>query len=160
DVDKDSVKYEVEPEKKRYSNATVTFAAKKGESFNINGLRDDLKKTRLGGKTRSGVNYLEITATGDVVAGEKEDVLKVSGTKDQFVLGDDPKVKPEAGKKTAYQRLEEALKKGEKIVSVTGRVAGWSGGWPKVLSELSKEPAKGERRTVLVVTDFEGAKAP
>jgi hypothetical protein len=152
-VNKDSVKYEVEPGKKKYANATVTFAAAKGQSFDIKDLEADLRETRLGKSTRSGVNYLDVTASGEIVAGEKETVLKINGTKQQFVLSDDPNAKPPADKKTAFQRLQEALKKGEKIATVTGRVQGWKGVWPAVLKELAKAD-----KTVLVVTDFEVAK--
>ncbi len=158
DVDKASIKYEVEPGTKKYRNGTVIFAARKGQSFDLKGLCADLKATRLGGRTSSGVNYLEITAAGEVVAGEKETVLKVPGRAQQFVLADDPKPGPQAGKKTAYQRLRESLKKGDKVVSVTGRVQGWNGRWPAVLGELSNKLAEGKPPPVLLVTDFEVAK--
>jgi hypothetical protein len=159
DVDKASIKYAVERGTKKYRNGTVTFAAKKGRSFDLKGLQADLNATRLARRTRSGVNYLEITAAGELVAGEKEVVLKVPGRAESFVLADDLKAAPQAGKKTAYQRLREALKKGDKVVSVTGRVQGWSGRWPKVLSELSKDLGEGEKKPpVLLVTDFEVAR--
>jgi hypothetical protein len=151
-VNKDSIKYDLEPGKKKYAIATITFAAKKGESFDLKGLRDNLSATRLGKGTRSGVNYLEVTVAGEVTSGAKETVLKVADTKQEFVLSEDSKAKPEKGKKTAYQRLEEALKKGEKIVNVTGRVQGWNGVWPGVLRDLGKA-----EKTVLVVTAFDVA---
>jgi hypothetical protein len=155
DVDDKSVKYEVEPGTARYRNATVTFAAKTGKSVDLRKLSESLKATRLGKGTRSGVNYFEITAEGEVVVEGKETLLKVSGAEEQLSLGDDPKAKPKEGK-SAYQRLKEALAEGEKITSVTGRVQGWSGVWPEVLRELSAAPAK--KRTVLTVTDFETVK--
>ena len=158
DVDKDSLKYDLEPGNQKYRNATISFAAKKGQSFDPKGLQANLSATRLAKGTRSGVNYLEITALGEVIIGAKETVLKVNGTAQPFVLGDDPKAKPpQAGKKTAHERLLEAVKNGAKIVSVTGRIRGWSGVWPTVLRDL-KEPAQGEKRPVLIVTDFELAK--
>ena len=158
DVDKDSIKYEVEPGNEKYRKGTATFAAKKGQSIDLKGLHADLKGTRLGGGTRSEVIYLEITAAGELTAGDKNTLLKVSGAAQQFVLGDDPKAKPEADKKTAYQRLQEAVKKGEKIVNVTGRVEGWSGRWPDALRELPKYFAEDGKKPQLLVTDFELAK--
>jgi hypothetical protein len=159
-VDKDSIKFDVEPGTQKYRNGTIAFAVKKGESFDLKGLAGSLKTTRLGGGTRSGVNYLEITVAGELAAGDKETTLKVAGTGQQFVLGDDPKADPKADKKTPYQRLRDAVTKGEKITNVTGRVQGWNGVWPEVLRELSKEPAQGEKKLpVLVVTDFEVAKS-
>jgi hypothetical protein len=131
---------------------------KKGQAFDLKGLCADLKATRLGGGTRSEVLYLEITVSGDVSTSEKETLLKVPGTAQQFVLTDDPKAKPEADKPTSYQRLQEAVKKGEKIGNVTGRVEGWSGRWPDALRELSKQLAEDGKKPLVQVTDFEVAK--
>ena len=126
DVDKSSMKYEREEERgcPEYPNATITFAAKKGKSIDLRKIQESLRDTRLGKGTGSGVNYLEITVEGEVVVGDKETLLKVSGAEQQFLLGDDAKAKPKEGEKTPYQRLVEALAKGKKIASVTGRVQG------------------------------------
>jgi hypothetical protein len=164
DVDKNSVKFEVEPGTGKYRNGTITFSALKGESIDLQKLCENIKETRLGKGTRSKVNYLEITAEGELVAADKDALLTVSGTAQQFTLDDDPKAKPEEGVKTPYQRLRETLAKGEKIASVTGRVQGWSGVWPEVLRELATEPAKDmdkpgrKKPTLLVVTDFQTVK--
>ena len=156
DVDKNSIKYEVEPGTARYRHGTVTFAATKGKSIDLEKLQKDLKATRLGKGTRSGVNYLEITAEGDVAVNNKDIVLKVSGTTQEFKLVDDPKAKPKEGTSTPYQRLRAALDKGAKIANVTGRVPAWNGIWPKVLAELEKENnAKAPMPRLLVVTEFE-----
>jgi hypothetical protein len=164
DVDKSSMKYEVEPGTEKYRNGTITFAAMKGQSIDLRKIQKSLQATRLGSETRSGVNYLDITAEGEVVAGDKETLLKVSGGEQQFLLGDDPKSKPKEGEKTPYQRLTEALAKGKKIASVTGRVEGWSGRWPVVLRELAGESEKDVKEadkaatkmpTLLIVKDFE-----
>jgi hypothetical protein len=156
-VDKDSIKYKVDPGNEKYRHGTVWFTVKKGKSFDLKALHDSLIKTRLGRGTRSGVNYLEITAAGKVVPGKKETVLEVTGTKQQFVLAEDPKAKPQGDKKTAYQRLQQAVKNGQKVVSVTGRVQSWNGVWPKVLSDLKGE-MEGKKTPVLLVADFEVAK--
>ena len=164
DVDKSSMKYEVEPGTGRYRNGTITFAAMKGKSIDLKKLRESIQATRLGGRTSSGVNYLDITAEGDLVVADKETLLKVTGAEQQFLLGDDPKAKPKEGENTPYQRLTEALAKGKKIASVTGRVQGWSGRWPTVLGELAKETEKNgteagvaKQPTLLIVKDFEVA---
>jgi hypothetical protein len=164
DVDKSSMKYEVEPGTGKYRNGTITFAAKKGESIDLKKLRESIQATRLGGNTSSGVNYLEITVIGEVLVSDKETLLKVSGKQEQFLLGDNPKAKPKEGEKTPYQRLTDALAKGKKIATVTGRVEGWSGRWPAVLRELAKETEKDAKESdktapkklaLLVVTDFQ-----
>jgi hypothetical protein len=89
DVDAKSIKYEIEPGTGRYRNGTIAFAAKEGQSIDLQKLQDSLRVTRLGKGTRSGVNFFQITAEGEVVAREKETLLKVSGTQQQFTLGDD-----------------------------------------------------------------------
>jgi hypothetical protein len=60
---------------------------------------------------------------------------------------------------TPFQRLQQRLAKGEKLVSVTGRVQGWSGRWPDVLRELAgKEKAADKKPALLMVTDFQTVK--
>ena len=160
DVDKSSMKYEVEEGTEKYRHGTITFAAKKGKSIDLQKIHEALRATRLGKGTGSGVNYLDITAEGEVVAAEKETLLKVSGVERQFLLGDDPKAKPKQGEKTPYQRLTDALAKGKRIASVTGRVQSWSGRWPTVLAELAKESEKksDKKPTLLIVKEFEMSK--
>jgi hypothetical protein len=154
------MKYEVEPGTGKYRHGTITFAAKKGKSIDLQKIHEALRATRLGKGTNSAVNYLDITAEGEVATQGKETLLKVSGAEQQFVLGDDPKAKPKDGEKTPYQRLTDALAKGKKIASVTGRVQAWSGRWPTVLEELAKESEKksDKKPAVLIVKDFEIAK--
>jgi hypothetical protein len=158
DVDAESVKLIAEEGARgKYQPGKVTFSAKQGKSIDLDRLRADLQATRLGKGTRSRVTYLEITATGQVVAAGKELKLDVAGTAQQFELGEDPNDKPKEGEKTALQRLREAVTGGKKVVSVTGRVQGWSGAWPAVLKELAdqeKEPGK-RKPALLFVTDFE-----
>ena len=66
-----------------------------------------------------------------------------------FVLVDDPKTKGAEGRKTPMVRLREALDRGEKVASVTGRVIGWTGHFPPFLKAL---PAKPRR---IMVKDFQ-----
>jgi hypothetical protein len=161
DVDAAKVLLVVEDGKGSYRPGTITFAARKGKSIDLDQLRAELQKTRLGKGTRSEVTYLEITATGKVEEADKKLRLEVGGTTQQFELGEDPRVLPREGEKTALGRLREAVAKGEKVSSVTGRVQGWSGKWPAVLKELAAEQEKepGKRKpSLLFVTDFEVAR--
>ncbi len=161
DVDQSSVRYAVEPGDADYRNGTITFSIKQGKSLDLDKLQESIQATRLSGKTRSAVNYLEITAPGEVVVSEKDSLLQVTGTAQQFALGDDPNVKPKEGAKTPFQRLREALSGGANVVSVTGRVQGWSGPWPVVLRALAAERARPDEsgaRPTLTVTDFQLAK--
>jgi hypothetical protein len=145
DVNKDSVK-------RVYDRSLVTFEAGSGRSIDLGKLHAALKATRLSGKTGSVIHYLEIRAAGKVEVAGAELVLHVSGTKQSFVLASDDKLKGEA-----VVDVRDALNRGQTVTSVTGRVLGWSGHYPKV---LAKYPP-GEMpppRPVLAVTDFEFAK--
>jgi hypothetical protein len=166
DVDKSSMKYEVEPGSGDYRHGTITFYPQRGKSLDLATIHASLQTTRLAGKTRSAVNYLAITAKGEGIVVEKDTRLKAIGATPQFALGDDPKTEPTEGAKTPFRRLCEALAKGAKVTSVTGRVHGWSGPWPEVLrglpggpaedSEKSDEPAA-TKPPLLIVTDFQTA---
>ena len=87
---------------------------------------------------------------GEVVLDAKTPLLKVSGTAQAFVLKDAPS---KAGVKSPLERLRAAVASGDKVVSVTGRVEGWNGRFPVVLSALAKRPP--DVPGVLFVTDFE-----
>jgi hypothetical protein len=125
DVNKNSVILTCEPGKQSYRPGTIAFAAKAGKSIDLAKMRESIAATRLSGGTNMGMEYLEITATGAVQASDK-------GT---------------------LERLRDALARGEKLSSVTGRVQGWNGRFPDVLKALEKAPP--ESRSVLLVTDFE-----
>jgi len=77
----------------------------------------------------------------------------VAGTSQQFVLS---AANTKDGAKTALRRLCEEVVAGTKIISVTGRVEGWSGTFPVVLRALAAQPA--DAPVVLVVTSFETGK--
>jgi hypothetical protein len=152
DVDKDSVKLDAD-------KGVLTFQAKKGKSLDPNKLLDAIKKTTF----HSTLSYLEVKADGEVVIGEKETLLKVNGGTQQFVLGPDPDKKPKEGETTPFQRLKEAASKGEKVVSVTGRVQGWGGDFrrgKKAQDAKKAAPAEQKGPRLLIVTEYEIAKRP
>lgn len=134
---------------KGYPPGKIHFVAKKGQSIDLDKMHESITATRLSGGTNMGMDYLEITARGEVAARDKDLVLKVSGTGQEFVLADDPSAKD------ALQRLRQALG-GGKQATVTGRVQGWSGRFPDVLQAWGKSAAS-QKRT-LAVTDFEFSK--
>src|SRR5262245_55207059 len=149
----------------------VVFAARPGCSLDLEKIHACLKETRLSGKppgkTRSQILYLELTVQGEVVKDGKELLLKVNGTKQVFRLGDEPDRQAVPPEGTDFQRLQKAVAKGRKVVSVTGRVKGWSGHFPGVLRELPVEfaPDPGDphkapvrRPPLLYVVGFEEAK--
>src|SRR5262245_57252602 len=145
DVDKNSVTMTCDnTEKKGYRPGTITFQAKKGRSIDIEKLRESIAATRLSGGTNMKMDWLEITATGEIT-GRAELVLKVSGSGQEFVLRE--------GEKDGLGRLREALGGGAKIASVTGRIQGWNGRFPDVLKAVA-----GQKRPVLQVMDFEISK--
>src|SRR5919202_144121 len=87
DVDKNSVTLEPGTVKEQYQAGTISFRAKEGKSIDLEKLRQSIAATRLSGGTNMRMDYLEITATGEVVsAAGKDPVLKVSGTGQEFLL--------------------------------------------------------------------------
>jgi hypothetical protein len=149
DVDKNSV---VLDQKAR----TITFFAKKGESIHVEKLFTSLQATRMSARTGNGLVSLALVATGDVVVVEKDTVLKVAGTAQQFLLAED-------FEKTPFKKLQEALAGGTKRVKVTGRVDGWQGHFPEFLKALpgtlARDPDQPDKPATkkprLLVTDFQ-----
>jgi hypothetical protein len=147
DVDADSTKL-LRPKDQAgsYQLGTIEFAAKKGKSIDLDKIHESIAATRLSGGTSMRMDYLEITAKGQVIEKDKELVLKVSGTGPELVLIEEPTAKG------GLQRLREAVARGDKVSTVTGRVPGWSGRFPDVLAAWAKAPEAQKRR--LTVTDF------
>src|SRR5437016_1839276 len=80
---------------KGYPPGKIAFVAKKGMSIDLDKMNESIHATRLGPPTgtQMSMDYLEITARGEVIARAKDLVLKVSGTDQEFVLADDPSAK-------------------------------------------------------------------
>ena len=151
DVDKNSVILTGDAGKGGYRPGRITFAAKAGKSIDLEKVRESIAATRLSGGTSMRVDWLEITARG-AVSGGPELRLKVSGSGQEFVLGEEP------GAKGVLQKLREAQARGMPIASVSGRVQGWNGRFPDVLKALAPNATAG-RNPTLLVTNFEvGAK--
>ena len=147
DVDADSIKLaRPEGQKGDYQLGTIEFAAKKGKSIDLEKIHESITATRLSGGTRMSMDYLEITARGKVIERDKDLVLKVSGTGQQLVLSEDPAAKG------GLQRLREAVARGDKVFTVTGRVPGWNGRFPVVLAAWTKAPDS--QKSMLAIMDF------
>ncbi|MCI0461764.1 MAG: hypothetical protein L0Z62_32845 [Gemmataceae bacterium] len=146
DVDKNSVTLTSDENVKGgYRPGTISFQAKQGRTIDLEKLRASIAATRLSGGTRMSMDWLEITARGEVVPLDDALRLRVSGTGQEFVLIEDP------GGKPVLPRLREALARGAKSLQLTGRVQGWNGRFPDVL----KAVAPGARgQTVLLIRDF------
>ena len=142
DVDEDSVVLKRLTHTGSYDRGTITFKAKKGKLISLDKLHESLWATRLSGGTKSGLLRLDVTAIGQVVTTGEETILRVTGSKEHFVLADDPKAKPKDGQKTVYQKMLAATAGGQTVRSVTGRLDGWSGLWPKVLRKLPPQPRR------------------
>ena len=143
DVDADAVKLDL-------AKGEITFRAKKGRLINLDKLHESIWATRLSGSTGMALTWLDVTAVGEVVIKKDRTILKVAGSDDYFVLKEDPDAKIRG--KTAFAALHEAIERGQKLESVTGRVEGWHGHFPKFLKALPEKPR------VILVKDFELAK--
>lgn len=156
DVDKHSVLLDQQ-------RGTIAFFAKKGQSIHVEKLFASFQATRMSGRTGNCLVSLALVATGEVVLVEKDAVLKVAGTTQQFLLGEDPTARPRDGEKTPYQKLQETLAGGAQRVRVTGRMAGWDGHFPEFLralpGTLAKDPDHPDqpsaKKPVLQVTGFQ-----
>jgi len=148
DVDADSIIILLPPgQKGDYQLGTIEFAPKKGKSIDLDGICESITATRLSGGTNMRVDYLDITAKGEVLERDKKLVLKVSGTGQELLLSEEPTAKD------GLQRLREAVARGDKVSTVTGRVPGWGGRFPDVLRAWAKAPDTQKRK--LAVVDFE-----
>ncbi|MCI0460989.1 MAG: hypothetical protein L0Z62_28920 [Gemmataceae bacterium] len=131
---------------------TVTFQAKKGRLVDLDKLHESIWATRLSGGTGMALNWIDVTAAGDVVSDQQRMRLQVTGSDQYFVLMEDPNTKPQNGAKPPLERLREALERGEKVVSVTGRLDGWKGHFPPFLGKLPEKPRR------ILVKEFQTAK--
>jgi hypothetical protein len=129
---------------------TIAFQAKKGRLVDLDKLHESIWATRLGDGTGMTLNWLDVTATGEVVSGA-EPKLKVTGSDQVFSLGAETEGSSKE-QKEAFQRLIAALERGEKVVSVTGRVEGWKGN----LTQFSKLLPPKPRR--ILVKEFQTVK--
>ena len=145
DVDADNVGLEIK-------TGTITFRAKKGRLVDLDKLHESIWATRLSGKTGMAMNWIDVTAVGEVVLDQTQPRLKVTGSEQVFLLADDTKATRKTGEKTPFAKLQEALGRGERVISVTGRVEGWGGHFPDFLKTLPKKPL------VILVKEFEVAK--
>ncbi len=158
DVDEDSVTFKRLTQTGKYDQGRITFKAKKGKRISLDKLHESLWATRLSGGTKSGLLSLEVTVVGEVVVDKKQTIVRVTGSRDHFVLGDDPKVKrkdgeKEAAEKSAFTKMRNAIASGKKVINVTGRLDGWHGVWPEVLQQLPPKPRR------LILSGFETASA-
>ena len=147
DVDADSIILQPLEPKVSYQRGTIEFAPKKGRSIDLDKICESIAATRLSGNTSMSMDYLEITAKGEVSERDKELVLKVSGTGQELLLSEEPTTN------RGLQRLREAVARGDKVSTVTGRLSGWNGRFPEALAAWAKAP-DAERRKLAVV-DFE-----
>jgi hypothetical protein len=143
DVDKNLVTLTCETDKGSYRPGKITFYPKKGRSLDLGKLHESLVATRLSGGTSMSVDWLEISARGEVFVRDKDLVLKLSGTGQEFLLLEEP------GAKDAIARLREQAARGANVNSVTGLVPGWKGRFPAVLRALETPGTP-----TLLVTDF------
>jgi hypothetical protein len=137
DVDADAVKLNI-------GKGEITFRAKKGRLVDLDKLHESIWATRLSGGTGMALNWIDVTALGEIVVEKERIVLKVKGSEQLFVLKE--------GDKKTFARLRDAAERGQKSVSVTGRLEDWTGHFPPFLKTLPKKPR------AITVKEFEPVK--
>ena len=140
DVDDTSVVFKRPAKLTKYAHGSIHFRARKGKLIDLGKLHESVWATRLSGGTRSGLVRLQVAAVGNAVRGGKTTVLNVAGSKRRFLLAENPELKTKNGGKTPFQKMREALARGEDVVRVTGRVDGWNGRWPAMLRKKIQKP--------------------
>lgn len=143
DVEKDSVKLVCEADQGKYRPGKITFQARDGRSIKLGKIVESITDTRLSGNTNMRVHYLEITVRGNLVLRDKEPVLQVSGTEQEFDLAADDR--------DLEKRLREATGRSLEAVTVVGRVDGWNGRFPVVLKSLVKRYGTDDTKPMLLV---------
>ena len=145
DVDEDSVVFKKFNKSKKYDHGSITFRARKGRLIDLDQMHESVWATRLSGGTRSGLVSLVVTAIGDIGEKDGHTVLRVVGSDAYFVLEKNPEEK--------YGEIFDALNSSSpninQVVKVTGRLDGWKGRWPTMLSAVPEKPR------CILVTDFE-----
>ena len=124
DVDADAVRLDI-------SKGEITFRAKKGRLVDLDKLHESIWATRLGVGTGMALDWIDVTAVGEVVVEKDGVALRVKGSDQRFVL------KP--GDRTDVAALRKLAERGQSV-SVTGRLEGWSGSFPPFLKTLPKKP--------------------
>jgi hypothetical protein len=139
DVDADRVLLDIK-------KGLIMFQAKKGRLVDLDKSHESIWATRLGVGTGMELNWLDVTAVGEIVVDKEKDriYLKVKGSDQSFLLKE--------GNRKVLEQLRDGAKQGKKTVSVTGRLEDWSGGWPSFLKTLPKKPR------VIAVKAFESVK--
>lgn len=153
DVQRSSVVLKKFTEKDKYDIGSITFRAKKGRLIDLDKLHESIWATRLSGGTRSGLVSLEVTAVGEAVVRDNETIFEVAGSNAHFVLEKNPEDKARNKNKDndGLEELRAAVNAGEKVVSVSGRIADYAGRWPQVLARSPKKPRR------ILVTGFKTA---
>jgi hypothetical protein len=137
DVDADAVRLDI-------AKGEISFQAKKGRLVDLDKLHESIWATRLSGGTGMAMRWLDVTAVGEAVVEKDRIILKVKGSDQFFVL--------KAGDNKVFAQLRDAAEHGQKSVSVTGRVEGWTGHFPPFLKTLPNKPR------VIAVQEFEPMK--
>ena len=142
DVDKNSLTY-TKPEKGgKYRHGTIDFRAKESKLVALDKIFESVWATRLSRGTGSALVHLDVTVRGSVSVENGQTIVTVPDTQEVFVL-----VKQNSSAET-WDEFSASLSRGERFVTVTGRLDGWKGGWTGF---LNKPRPKSNR---ILLTDF------
>lgn len=138
DVDEDTVTFKKLNQTEKYDQGVIRFRARKGKLIDLDKLHESVWASRLAHSTRSGLVSLQVVAIGDVVSTADGIRLKVSGTNDEFVLGEGPSPDDQ---KVFTQLNEEAADK-QQTVTLGGVVDNYKGRWPSLYGKPVAKPRR------------------
>ena len=141
DVDEDSVVFKRLDKTASYDQGTVTFRARKGALIDLDKLHESIWATRLSGGTRSGIVSLEVTVIGELHTNGQKTVLRVAGSRAEFVL------KQPTGEQYVATSAPPLVTAGNRtVVRVKGLIENYVGRWPNLLKTQPVKP-----RGILVI---------
>ena len=144
DVDDNSLTYQKPDVKGKYDIGSISFRAKRDKLIDLGQIHESVWATRLSGGTRSALVSLDVTVIGSVTYENGTAKLLEPTTRKAFLLSSERTAEATA----RLRKLHSSVENGERLLTVSGRLEGWKGHWPKF---LNKPPPKTLR---LIVTDF------
>jgi hypothetical protein len=136
DVDKNSMEYFKPDKRGKYDYGRISFHAKDGKLVDLATIHESVWATRLSRGTGSALVNLDVTVAGSIVDDGAINLVVPGDRLDRvFTLLPYPKKDAKNGEEKRYDELVTAIKRGQRLFSISGRLDGWKGRWPGFLNQ-------------------------